>query len=196
MTIADSLVPQGWHGFRRRPLLMDMLLIVGGSFVVAAAAQIRIDLPFTPVPVTGQTFAVLLVGAALGARRGALSMVAYLIEGAAGLPVFSGGNCCIPVLAGPAGGYLLSYPLAAGLVGWLAEQGWDRKFTTTAVAMLAGNLVIYAGGLPWLALFVGNRVFAAGFIPFIPGDIFKLILAAIALPAAWNVIGRFGGAEG
>lgn len=196
MTIAEALVPLSWRRFQAGRLTVEMLLVLGGSLVVAASAQLRIDLPFTPVPITGQTFAVLLVGAALGARRGALSMAVYLIQGAAGLPVFSGGNCCMPVLAGPAGGYLLSYPLAAGVVGWLAERGWDRKVATTALAMLAGNLVIYASGLPWLALFVGDQVLAAGLIPFIPGDIFKLILAAIALPAAWKLVGRVRGLDG
>ncbi len=195
MTLAKTLVPQTMRRSLARKATVEILLILGGSLLVALAARLRIDLPFTPVPITAQPFAVLLVGAALGSRRGALSMVAYIVEGAAGVPVFSGGACCIVALAGPAGGYILSYPIAAGLTGWLAERGWDRKFATTALAMLAGNITIYLVGLPWLAMFVGDRVFAAGLFPFVLGDAIRLILATIALPVAWRVIGEVRGIE-
>ena len=188
MTIAEALVPRRWRRSGARRLLVEALLIAGGSALVAVSAYVRIDLPFTPVPITGQTFAVLLTGAVLGARKGALSLLLYLIEGAAGLGVFAGGGCCLHTLAGPTGGYLFSFPIAAGLTGWLAERGWDRKPITTALAMLAGNGVIYAVGLIWLYFFVGDQVFVAGLLPFIPGDIFKLILATIALPSAWRLI--------
>lgn len=196
MTIAQALLPATWRTSPARRLAVEILLIIGGSLVVALSARVRIDLPFTPIPITGQTFAVLLIGAALGARRGALSLAAYLVEGAAGLPMFAGGTCCLHVLAGPTGGYLLSYPLAAGVTGWLAERGWDRKPVTTALAMLAGNVVIYLVGLSWLALFVGGNVFVAGLLPFIPGDIVKLILATVALPAAWRVVGHLRSLDG
>lgn len=196
MTIAEALLPATWRSSLARRLAVEMLLILGGSVVVALSARVRIDLPFTPVPITGQTFAVLLTGAALGARRGALSLLAYLAEGAAGIPVFAGGTCCLPVLVGPTGGYLLSYPFAAGLTGWLAERGWDRKPKTTALAMLAGNIVIYLVGLPWLAFYVGEKVFVAGLLPFIPGDTFKLLLATVTLPVAWKVVGALRGLEG
>lgn len=195
MTIAEALLPATWRSSLTRRLAVEILLILGGSLVVALSAHVRIYLPFTPVPITGQTFAVLLTGAALGPRRGALSMAAYVAAGAVGLPVFAGGTCCLAVLVSPTGGYLLSYPLAAGVTGWLAERGWDRKPTTTALAMLAGNIVIYIVALPWLALFVGEKVFVAGLLPFIPGDIFKLILATISLPVAWKVVGRLRSLE-
>lgn len=192
-TLAEALVPLAAQRPRIARWTREALLVLGGSVLVGLSAYARIDLPLGPVPITGQTFAVLLVGAALGSRRGALAMVAYLAEGAVGLPVFAGGACCIPWLLGPTAGYLWSYPAAAWLVGWLAERGWDRRPHTAALAMLAGNALIYLVGLPWLGSFVGpERVLATGLIPFIPGDLLKLLLAAAALPAAWSLIGRRG----
>lgn len=193
MTIAEALVPRTWRSSLARRLFVEGFLILGGSALVALSAYVRVDLPFTPVPITGQTFAVLLTGVTLGARRGALSLLLYLIEGAVGLGVFAGGSCCLPTLLGATGGYLFSYPLAAGLTGWLAERGWDRKPTTTALAMLMGNVTIYAVGLPWLSFFIGDQVLLAGLLPFIPGDIFKLIMATIALPSAWRLIRKIRG---
>lgn len=190
-TMADALLPASWRQEAAGRAALDVGLVVAGSVLVALSAQIRFVLPFTPVPITGQTFAVLLVGAALGSRRGALAMAAYLAEGAAGLPVFAGGGCCLPWLLGPTAGYLWSYPLAAWLVGFLAERGWDRRPGTATLAMLAGNAAIYLVGLPWLAFFVSpERVFVAGLLPFIPGDVIKVLLAAAALPAAWALVGR------
>lgn len=195
MTIAEALLPSGWRVSRGRRMAIDAVLILGASLVVAGSAYVRIDLPFTPVPITGQTFAVLLTGAVLGSRKAALAMTTYLLEGISGLPVFAGGTCCIPVLLGPTGGFLLSFPLAAGLTGLLAERKWDRNPRTAAFAMFAGNAVIYLVGLPWLAVFVGGQVFVAGLLPFIPGDVFKLILAALALPAGWQIVNRIKGQD-
>lgn len=165
-------------------------LAVSGSALIALAAQVSIPLPFGPVPLTGQTFAVLLVGAALGSRLGAGTVLLYLAEGAAGLPVFApGGPPGIARFAGPTAGYLAGFVGAAFVVGWLAERGWDRRFATAVLAMLAGEVVIYAVGLPWLARFVPpERVLAAGLFPFIPGDLLKVLLAAAALPAAWRLV--------
>lgn len=192
-TLAEALVPIAAQRPRIARWTREVLLVLGGSVLVALSAYVRIDLPFGPVPITGQTFAVLLVGAALGSRRGALAMGTYLAEGAVGLPVFAGGGCCIPWLLGPTAGYLWSYPIAAWLVGWLAERGWDRRFSTAAVAMLAGNALIYLVGLPWLLSFVGSeRVLATGLVPFIPGDLLKILLAAAALPGVWSLIGPRG----
>lgn len=188
-TIAEAAIPASWrHSTAARVLTETSLVLLGGA-LVAFAAQVRLDLPFTPVPVTGQTFGVLLVGAALGSRRGALAMLVYLGEGAAGLPVFAGGGCCIPWLLGPTAGYLWSYPAAAWLVGRLAENRWDRGPAKAALAMGAGNLVIYAGGLAWLVFFTGaERVLLAGVVPFLPGDLLKIGLAAGVLPGAWRLV--------
>jgi biotin transport system substrate-specific component len=135
-----------------RTLARDLALILAGSLLVALAARISIPLPFTPVPITGQTLAVLLVGAALGSRLGFLSLLAYLAEGAMGLPVFAGGTGGLAKILGPTGGFLLAFPLAAGLVGLLVERfGLDRSFLGTLLAMLAGNALLYLVGLPWLA---------------------------------------------
>lgn len=170
---------------------MQLALIVGGSLFVALLAQVTIPLPFTPVPITGQTYAVLLVGAALGSRRGALSMALYLLQGGIGLPFFAGGAAGWSRLLGPSGGYLLSFVLVAFVVGWLAERGWDRRFSTCLLAMLVGEAIIYGIGLPRLATFVGTEKAAAlGLLPFIPGDIIKLLLAAVSLPLAWKLVGR------
>ena len=190
-TMANVLIPLTWRRTLTARLLLDAALILAGSALVALSARVAIPLPFTPVPLTAQTFAVLLVGAALGSRRGALALAAYLAEGAAGMPVFSGGGCCIAWLAGPTAGYLWSYPLAAFTVGALAERGWDRSPGRAGLAMLAGNGLIYVVALPWLAFFVGTgQVLEAGLLPFIPGDLLKVALAAAALPAAWAVVGR------
>jgi biotin transport system substrate-specific component len=190
-TMANVLIPLTWRRTQTARLLLDAAMILAGSALVALSARVAIPLPFTPVPVTAQTFAVLLVGAALGSRRGALALAAYLAEGAAGMPVFSGGGCCVAWLAGPTAGYLWSYPLAAFTVGALAERGWDRSPGRAGLAMLAGNGVIYVVALPWLASFVGaGQVLEAGLLPFIPGDLLKVALAAAALPAAWAVVGR------
>jgi biotin transport system substrate-specific component len=163
------------------------LLVLGGSVLIGLMAQVAIPLPFTPVPITGQTFAVLLVGALLGSRRGALSAGLYLAEGALGLPVFAGGSGGLARLFGPTGGYLLGFVVAAGVVGWLCESGWDRRLPTAILAMLIGNGLIYLFGLPWLARFVGpERALAAGLWPFLAGDLIKIALAALALPLAWR----------
>lgn len=194
-TLTEVLTPPAWRDRAASRLLLDALLVLGGSGLVAVTAQIAFYLPFTPVPVTGQTLAVLLVGAALGSRRGGLAMVAYLAEGAAGLPVFAAGGCCLPWLIGPTAGYLWSYPLVAFVVGALAERGWDRRPLAAVAAMLIGNALIYVVGLPWLASFVGGaNVLEAGLLPFIPGDLLKVGLAALLLPSAWALIGHRRGA--
>jgi biotin transport system substrate-specific component len=166
-----------------------LLLIAGGSLLVAALAQVRLPLPFTPVPLTGQTLGVLLVGAALGSRRGAASLGLYLALGLLGLPVFTGWGSGLAHLAGPTGGYLLGFILAAFVVGWLCERKLDRRWTTAIIPFLAGEILIYLCGLSWLAVFVGTeRVLAAGLWPFLPGDLLKMLLAALAMPVAWRAL--------
>jgi biotin transport system substrate-specific component len=163
----------------------EIVLILVSSWLVALTAQIVI--PLQPVPITGQTFGVLLIGALLGRKRGTLALLTYLAQGGMGLPVFAGGTGGLARLAGPTGGYLIGFVVAAFVVGWLSEKGWDRRFTTTAIAMLIGNAVIYALGLPWLAAFVGwEAVLRVGLFPFIGGDLLKVILAAVALPQVWT----------
>lgn len=189
--LTDVLTPAAWRDRTASRLLLDTILVLAGSALVAVSAQVALHLPFTPVPVTGQPFAVLLVGAALGSRRGALAMAAYLAQGAAGLPVFSAGGCCLPWLLGPTAGYLWSYPLVAFVVGALAERGWDRRPVTAVAAMLVGNALIYVVALPWLAGFVGAaNVVETGLLPFIAGDLLKVALAALLLPSAWALVGR------
>jgi biotin transport system substrate-specific component len=143
------------------------------------------------VPITGQTFAVLLTGAVLGARRAFLAQALYLIEGACGLPVFAGGAAGAAMLAGPTGGYLCAFPFAAALTGALAERGWDRRFVTMFAAMLLGSVVIFGVGLVMLSRFLpASNLLAAGLWPFVPGDLIKSALAALAFPAAWRAAGR------
>ncbi len=144
MTYADLLRPAA----RWQALLYDLALVLGGSLLVTASARLEVRLPFSPVPITGQTFAVLLLGAALGARRAAATLLAYLAEGAAGAPVFTGGAVGIAHLLGPTGGHLAGFVAAAYLTGTLAARGWDRRPATTLAAMLAGNALIYPFGLP------------------------------------------------
>jgi biotin transport system substrate-specific component len=181
----------------RRSLGGDLALVLSGSLFVALLAQVSLPLPFTPVPITGQTLGVLLVGAALGSRLGFLALLAYLVEGGLGLPFFAGGTGGLAKLLGPTGGYLLAFPLAAGLVGLLVERfGADRSFLKTLLAMLAGNLLIYALGVPWLGAFLAGvgkypglaGLLSMGMIPFLPGDLVKAVLAALLLPSAWRLI--------
>ncbi len=187
-TLVDALLPgravNNWKA--------DALLVVLFSVFVALTAQIKFELGFTPVPITGQTLGVLVTGALLGSRRGALALALYLVEGAVGLPVFAGGASGFARILGPTGGYLLSYPLAAGLVGFLAERGWDRTVWRAGLAMLIGNLLIYLIAVPWLSFFVGSVQLglAKGMWPFVVGDALKLALGALGLPGGWALIRR------
>ena len=169
--------------------LRNLVLITFGALFVAAFAQIRIPLPFTPIPLTGQTFAVLLVGAALGSKRGATSLVLYTLMGTLGLPFFTGSASGLAYLSGPTLGYLVGFIAAAYVVGLLAERGLERSVRTSLVPFLVGTLVIYLFGAGWLAILFGvERVLALGVLPFLIGDAIKLILAALALPAAWRLV--------
>ncbi|MCA1727850.1 MAG: biotin transporter BioY [Actinobacteria bacterium] len=141
------------------------------------------------------TLGVLFTGAALGSKRGALALLLYLAEGAAGLPVFAGGASGIAYMLGPTGGYLVGFVFAAGVVGLLAERGWDRRPLWTAVAMVVGNLVIYALGVAWLAVFLGDlrTAFVQGVLIFIIGDLVKIAIATLALPGGWVLARRRDG---
>ena len=168
--------------------IRDLLLISSGALLVALLAQVRIPLPFTSVPLTGQTFAVLLVGAALGSRRGLASLSLYSLVGALGLPVFAGGAAGAAYAFGPTGGYLLGFIVAAYVTGLLAERGLERSIRTSIMPFLAGTLVIYILGAGWLSVQFGlEKALAMGVLPFLVGDAIKLALAAITLPAAWKL---------
>ena len=168
----------------------DIALIISGSLLIGLSAQIAIWLPFSPVPVTGQTFAVLIIGALFGARRGSLAVLAYILEGTVGLPVFVSGRAGLPWLLGPTGGYLLGFIGAAYITGALAQKGWDRHVGTTILAMLFGNIAIYIFGLLWYSGWIGinQALLAQGLYPFIVGDILKTVLAAILLPSGWKLL--------
>lgn len=186
LTLADAALP-------RTGALSNGALVVGAAVVTALAAQIEFRLPGSPVPITGQTFAVLLTGAVLGARRAFLAQALYLGVGVLGLPVFSGGGAGVVKLFGPTGGYLIAFPFAAAVTGFLAQRGWDRRFVTMLAAMLLGSAVIFASGLAGLSRFVpADQLLSAGLLPFLPGDLVKSSLAALAFPAAWRWAHRAG----
>jgi biotin transport system substrate-specific component len=170
----------------------DVALVVGGAAFVGLAAQLSVPLPYTPVPVTGQTFAVLLTGAALGWQRGLASMLLYLLAGVAGVPWFEGGSSGA---SAPSFGYIIGFVLAAALVGRLAGAGADRTPLRTAGLMVLGNLVIYLVGVPWLAVALDvspGRAVALGITPFLLGDALKIAIAAGVLPTSWRLLDRSG----
>ncbi len=181
--IAAALEPLDWT--------RAVSLVFAFSLLMALSAQIVI--PIGPVPITGQSFAVLLTGALLGSRLGAMAMIVYLIEGASGLPFFYGGTSGIGHLLGPTGGYLVAFPAAAFITGAFAEHGWDKRFPTAAAAMAIGSAVIMLSGWAWFSL-VTNTALPVAFqltvLKFIPGDIIKVMLAAAVLPSGWAILKR------
>jgi len=175
----------------QRRALTQVLLVIGGSAIIAIAAQIAIPIPFTPVPLTMQPLAVLLVGIVLGSRRGAAAAALYLLEGASGLPVFAQGHGGALWLAGPTAGYLLSYPFAAFVAGWFSERGWGSTILRALAGMLVALAVIYAGGWAWLAVLSGPRAaLSMGIVPFVIADIVKVMFGAALLPYAQRLISR------
>ncbi len=192
-TLALSIAPPRERVGAR--LVFQAAAAVAGSLLVAGLAQLSIHLPFTPVPITGQTLGVLLVGASLGPGLGGVSMVLYLLEGAIGLPFFAGHASGADLLkfAAVTGGYLWGFVAAAAVVGWLARRGWDRTIRSAIGAMFVGEVVLYAIAIPWLmgALHVRfDKGLELGLAPFVLGDTIKLLLAAGLLPAAWRLLGR------
>ncbi len=185
-TYADVFAPS----VKKYAGLYNVTLIIAGSLLIALCAQIAIPLPFSPVPVTGQTFAILMVGALLGAKRGSLAVLAYLAEGVAGLPVFSLARGGVMMFAGPTAGYLFGFVVAAYIVGFLAERGWDRRISTTIFTMILGLAVIYGFGVLWLSVLFKsfNAALAFGFYPFMIGEVLKVSLAALLLPVGWKFL--------
>ena len=170
--------------------LRDVILVLLGTLLVAGLAQLEIPLPFTPVPITGQTFGVLLVGAALGSKRGAASLISYLVLGTIGLPFFAGGAHGLNILVGATGGYLIGFIIAAYVIGFLAERGLERSVRTSFFPFLIGTVIIYVCGIAWLTAVLGSfsKALMAGLLPFLIGDAIKLIAASLALPAAWKLV--------
>jgi biotin transport system substrate-specific component len=182
--------------FPRSGLLTDALLVLGGAAFVGLMAQLSYKLHFTPVPLTGQTFAVLLVGAAYGPALGAASMVAYALLGIVGVPLYADHTHGWSTFTGNSGGYIVGFVLAAAVTGWLSERGWDKKFSSSIASMLTGSVIIYLCGAIWLhhELDVNwETTLVDGVYPFVPGDMVKLYLAAAALPGAWSLVRRFRG---
>lgn len=198
-TIASTLEPRA---SRASVWTFRVGLAAGGSALIAGLAQISIPLPFTPVPITGQTLGVLLTGAALGPGLGVASIGLYLAWAAIGLPVLAPNadgshdtGLATLTLAGSTGGYLWGFVLAAGLVGWLSRRGWDRSVRSSIGAMLLGSIVIYAVGVPWLMAAIDVRLEEAltlGLYPFVIGDTLKLLAAAGLLPGTWALIRTVG----
>ncbi|MGW0933474.1 biotin transporter BioY [Streptomyces sp. NPDC002666] len=185
--VLADLLPAARHRYA-----VDTALVLGGAALTGIAAQIAVPVPGSPVPVTGQTFAALLVGTALGARRGFLALAVYALVGMAGMPWFSAGSSGA---GGASFGYVLGMLLAATVVGGLARRGGDRSVLRTAGTMVLGSAIIYAVGVPYLALSTGmpaSAAIAAGLTPFLLGDALKAALAMGALPASWKLIGRRG----
>ncbi|WP_282819798.1 biotin transporter BioY [Curtobacterium flaccumfaciens pv. flaccumfaciens] len=198
MTNATGFAPRAVLADRLRThgLATDAALVAGGALFTAAMAQLEV--PMWPVPITGQTLAVVLVGATLGARRGMLSLLVYAVAGLAGAPFFADMQGGLQALALPSFGYVIGFIPAAGLVGWLARRNWDRHVGRAAVAMLLASAIPFLTGLPYLAVALGQlgapndvqSVLTAGLYPFIVGGIAKALIAAGILPLAWKAVGR------
>jgi biotin transport system substrate-specific component len=192
ITIADFLVPIR-VGERLSTRARHIALIAAGALFIYLSARVVIPIAGNPVPITGQTFGVLLVGGALGFRRGLASVLLYVLLGVIGLPFFAEGKSGLAIVFGASGGYLIGFIVAGALVGRLAELGWDRHIAGAVGAMAVGNALIYIVGVPWLAIVTGAdaaKAISLGLVPFLVGDILKLVLAAVVFPAAWWVVGR------
>ena len=193
MTALAQAIPRPRN--RSSGVVFDTVLVAAGSLLIAGLAQVTLMLPFTPVPITGQTLGVLLVGTAYGWLRASLTVALYLTEIAVGLPFAAEGESGLEVLtlATASGGYLWGFLLAALLCGWLGDRGWDRSVRSSLGVMLLGNIVIYLVGVPWLMAAIDAPVleaFELGLYPFVIGDVLKLLLAAGLLPAAWRLLRR------
>ena len=191
--LQPTLVSVIWPSRTANNILRNIILALAGTALLTLSAKIQV--PFYPVPMTMQTFMVLALGMAYGWRLGGATLLLYLAEGAMGLPVFAGTpekGIGLAYMLGGTGGYLIGFVLAAALCGWLAERGWDRRFMTTALALLIGNIAIYVPGLLWLGSLFGwdKPILEWGLTPFLLGDLTKLLLAAIALPIIWRVLKR------
>jgi len=198
-TLALRLAPD--RSRTRARVTYQAVCALGGSLFVAGLAQLSYKLPFTPVPITGQTLGVLLVGAAFGPALGAVTIGLYLLEGAVGLPFFAGGAHGPSVLgaASASGGYLWGFVLASAIVGWLSRRGWDRSLRSSISAMFIGEVVLYVVGVAWLMAALDlplEKGLEFGLYPFVIGDTIKLLSAAALLPGAWKLLRRIRPEEG
>ena len=188
MTLVQTVWPSA------SPAARNAILAIAGTLLLAISAKVHI--PFWPVPLTMQTFVVLVLGMAYGWKLGAATMLLYLAEGALGLPVFAGTperGIGVSYMVGPTGGYLAGFLAGAVLCGWLAERGWDRSWWRTAIAMTAGHLLILLLGFLWLATIVGAaKAYAVGVAPFYAATAAKTALAVLALPLAWKLLNEPG----
>ena len=186
-TLAEAMLDSLMTPSAATSAVTKAALVVFGSLLLAVSAQFKI--PLYPVPATGQTLVVLLIGMTYGPRLGGITIAAYLFEGALGLPVFAGGAAGAAVLMGPTAGYLFGFLLAAIAMGYLAERGMGRTVVSTIAAMVIGNCVIYLCGVLWLANFIGfGQAIAAGVLPFLYGDALKLVVATGLMPWAWRAV--------
>ena len=192
LTIADFLVPIR-VGERLNIRVRDIVLVITGALFLYLTARFSIPVQGSPVPITGQTFGVLLVGGALGFRRGLLAITLYVLLGVVGLPFFAEGKGGLIVIWGATGGYLIGFVVAGAVVGRLTELGWDRHIGGALGAMLIGSVLIYVVGLPWLMVVTGSspaETIDQGLRPYLVGDAIKLALAAVIFPSAWWFVGR------
>jgi len=187
MNYTDILLPQKSVSTRA----INIAVVLGTSWLIWISAQISINIPFSPVPITGQTLVILLAGLILGKTRGTASVAAYLVQGAAGLPVFAGGKSGLVTLFGPTGGYLFGFLAAAYIVGLLSELRHKRSLFQAASSLLIGNIIIYFFGLLWLARFVGEtRSLELGLYPFLVGDVLKILLGIVIVGGGSLLIER------
>lgn len=187
MTVAEVYSPR--RTFSALWWLYQSMTVLAGSVLIAMCAQAEIILPFSPVPITGQTFGVLVTAALLGRIRATAAMLAYLAEGISGLPVFAGGAAGAAYLLGPTGGYLMGFMPAAFLIGFLSDHSWDRNLGLTLLSMTLGSMVLLSCGVLWLGVYTGwEHVLNLGFYPFVAGDLFKIALAALLLPSLRRLI--------
>lgn len=176
---------------RKNAFIFDILMVLSGSLILALASQVSVRLSISPIPITLQTLAVLLIGATMGSKRGASAILLYIVEGASGMPVFAGGLSGIAYMLGPTGGYLLGFVAAAYVVGFCAERGYDRHVVTTFIILAIGNAITYTFGLLWLAFYVEKSLaLQMGLFPFITGDVLKIVMASLILPSGWALVNR------
>lgn len=199
-TLKDLIPNFTGENARVKSILVDAVLVIGFALFTALMAQISITLSFTPVPITGQTLAVLLSGAALGIRLGAFSQILYVLMGAVGFSVYSEGSSGWDVLKGATGGYIIGFIFASAFVGYMAEKSNDRKITSSIGAFLIGSIIIYTLGTLWLAHVLNIPVIkgpesaiALGVVPFLFGDVLKAIIAGVAVPTSWKLVSRLKG---